>query len=84
MIEYDLIYIQEQLLHLTWCIETYKSSKGSAEIEEFYVGKYRDTVFMMKQIEYLHLKDLGDFFKSGEVKKAVLGAIRAEGVNQNA
>lgn len=76
LIEYDLVYIQEQLAHLTWCIEAYKGSRGSDEIEEFYVGKYRDTVFMMKQIDYLHLNDLGDFFKADEVKKALLDAIR--------
>lgn len=82
LIEYDLVYIQEQLAHLTWCIEAYKDSKGSDDIEGFYIGKYRGAVFMMRQIEYLHLKDLGDFFKSDEVKKAVLEAIRAERADQ--
>jgi hypothetical protein len=81
LISYNLVYIEEQLSHMVWCLQTYNNNKGSKDIEEFYVGKYRNTVFMMKQMEYLHLKDVEDFFRADEVKKEVFEAIRAEQPN---
>lgn len=76
VISSDLIYIEEQLSHLMWCLETYINAKGNSVIEEFYVGKYRHVVYMMKQIDYLHIDDVSVFFKADEVKASLIEALR--------
>jgi len=76
VISSDLIYVEEQLSHLMWCLEAYINAKGNSLIEEFYVGKYRHVVYMMKQIEYLHIDDVGKIFKAAEVKASLIEALR--------
>lgn len=78
-ISYDITYIQEQLLLLIWCIEKYVTAEESGTLEEFYVGKYRHTVYMIKQIEYLHLDDVERFFKPDEVKASIVEALCLQG-----
>jgi hypothetical protein len=75
LISFDLAYISEQLSHLVWCIEIYEKNHGSTEIADFYNGKFRNVVFMMKQINQLHLEDLETFFKVNDVKKSVIKSL---------
>lgn len=78
-ISYDITYIQEQLLLLIWCIDKYASTEETGTLEEFYAGKYRHTVYMMKQIQYLHLDDVDRFFKPDEVKASIVESLRLQG-----
>ncbi|ACM21472.1 hypothetical protein Geob_3129 [Geotalea daltonii FRC-32] len=77
LISFDLTYVSEQLSHLIWCLENYEKNQGSKEIKDFYIGKYRNVVFMMKQVRHLHLEEVEVFFKVDEVKKTVIDAIKA-------
>lgn len=77
-ISYDITYIQEQLLLLIWCIDKFGSNEETQTLEEFYVGKYRHTVYMMKQIQHLYLDDVDSFFKPDEVKASIIEAVRAQ------
>jgi len=72
----DLVYIEEQLSQIIWCLNAYYKANGSGDILDFYINKYHYIILMMKQINYLHINDLAIFFKIDELKKEVVAVIR--------
>lgn len=71
-ISYELIFIEEQIGFLVWCLQTYEKNKGNKDIIDFYCAKYRHAVFMLKQIQHLQVAALEHFFNIAEHKEQMI------------